>query len=568
MRRQTSHSKIWWRRGPVLAMVAGMLVVGAIAVVIVAATAAANSSSSQQVFRLGTTWGLNSPNVFEGSTEDAAAVYSYVYPRLLTYDAQQRFIPDFAASWKETNGGRTWTFTTIAGAKWSDGQPLTAADVAFTFNLIWKYRNGPAAFSNLPASLPNFASVRTPSPTTVVVNYTRAPAYTDELADMATIPILPQHIWSKHIGAAGKGIDSYVPAMPMVSGGPFMITNWVEGSYTIMRPNPYYYGPKPKIAEFGLQIFSDPTAMVEALETHQVDAIEYVPTGVVAQLKKVPGITVVSTPGYEEECIFINLNPAMPDNRALLIPKVREALDLAVPRAQDVKIVEDGQAELGNSIVPPGAGSEFSNPNLKAPAQNIAQANAILNSLGFKTGPNGVRIANGHPMSYTVETPTSDPGINLRFELLQEAFAKIGVKLTQKPGAGSAWFAAVSAPNGEGLYWDLALGQNTLSGPDPVGLWTEVTCPPANFEHFCAPDAGAAQINATYDKLVVAPTAADHAADLYQLESEISSDQAVIVTDYLNFIEARWSTWTGFTESGAGSFNPMELNTLTSIHNR
>jgi peptide/nickel transport system substrate-binding protein len=561
MRRQTSRSQAWWRIGPVIAVAAGLALAGC-------SGAGTKSASSQQIFRLGTIWGLNSLNVFEGSTEDAAAVYSYVYPRLLTYNAQQSLIPDFATSWKEANGGRTWTFTTVARAKWSDGQPLTAADVAFTLNMIWKYRNGPTAFSNLPASLPNFASATAPNSTTVVVNYTSAPAQTDELADMATIPILPQHIWSKHLGVAGKGIDSYVPAMPVVSGGPFMITKWVENAYTIMQPNPHYYGPKPRIGEFGLQVFSDPTAMVEALETHQVDAIEYVPTGVVRQLKKVPGLTVVSTPGYEEECIFINSNPAMPNNRELLNPKVREAFDLAAPRAQDAALVEDGQAEPGNSIVPPAAGTAFANPNLKAPAQDIARANAILNSLGFKIGTNGVRIANGHAMSYTVETPTSDPGIDLRFQLLQEAFAKIGVRLTQKPGAGNAWFAAISAPNGKGLYWDLALGQNTLSAPDPVGLWTEVTCPPANFEHFCAPDAGATQINSTYGKLVVAPTPADHVADLYQLESEVSSSQAVIVTDYLNFIEARWSTWTGFTESGAGSFNPLDINTLTNIHDR
>ena len=52
------------------------------------------------------------------------------------------FAPDFATSWKASNGGKTWTFKTVPDANWSDGQPLTAADAAWTINTDVKYQGG------------------------------------------------------------------------------------------------------------------------------------------------------------------------------------------------------------------------------------------------------------------------------------------------------------------------------------------------------------------------------------------------------------------------------------------
>ena len=96
--------------------------------------------------RLGTPSGIDSLNPFVAFQQDAYSTFEQIYPMLLQYNSKTlAFAPDFATSWDTSSDGLTWTFHTRAGAKWSDGQPLTADDAAWTFNTIVKYGSGPTA---------------------------------------------------------------------------------------------------------------------------------------------------------------------------------------------------------------------------------------------------------------------------------------------------------------------------------------------------------------------------------------------------------------------------------------
>src|SRR6187401_2882001 len=114
------------------------LVIG-IAVAALAAYAAAGQTSTTKslksggTFRIGTSSRIDSLNPYVAFNQDAYSTFMYIYPVLIQYDAaNKKFVPDFARSWKASKDGKTWTFTTVANAKWSDGKPLTAADVAWT----------------------------------------------------------------------------------------------------------------------------------------------------------------------------------------------------------------------------------------------------------------------------------------------------------------------------------------------------------------------------------------------------------------------------------------------------
>src|SRR2546428_5957543 len=100
-----------------------------------------SSSSGSGTFRLGTASGIDSLNPYVAFNQDAYSTFQYIYPILVQYDRTNvRFAPFFAKSWKASNGGKTWTFKTVANAKWSDGKPLTAADAAWTINTDIKYQ--------------------------------------------------------------------------------------------------------------------------------------------------------------------------------------------------------------------------------------------------------------------------------------------------------------------------------------------------------------------------------------------------------------------------------------------
>ncbi len=95
------------------------------------------------MFRLGSNSSIDSLNPFVAFQSDAYTTFEYIYPFLVQYNTKVQVTPDFATSWTVSDGGRVWTFHTVANAKWSDGRPMTAADAAWTFSTILKFQNGP-----------------------------------------------------------------------------------------------------------------------------------------------------------------------------------------------------------------------------------------------------------------------------------------------------------------------------------------------------------------------------------------------------------------------------------------
>src|SRR5262245_13958051 len=103
-----------------------------------------SGTSEGGVFRYGFPGELDSPNPFVAQTLPGIAIRTAIYPELVQYDEKFQIVGDFASSWTTSADGKTWTFKTRTG-KWSDGQPLTAKDAAWTLNTIQKYRKGGAA---------------------------------------------------------------------------------------------------------------------------------------------------------------------------------------------------------------------------------------------------------------------------------------------------------------------------------------------------------------------------------------------------------------------------------------
>jgi peptide/nickel transport system substrate-binding protein len=170
-----------------------------------------------------------------------------------------------------------------------------------------------------------------------------------------------------------------------------------------------------------------------------------VPFNAVNVLNKTKGVKVNSVPGAETTNITWNSNPRKPKNRELLDPAVKKALSMCVDRKKLIQVVFQGHATLVESLV--GHISPLENPNLGPLKFNCAAGNAMLDKLGYKRGSGGIRVAPAtsgryaqpaHPMTYEIVTPTStDFNINRSFQIVQEGFAKAGVKVTQKVGGDS-----------------------------------------------------------------------------------------------------------------------------------
>src|SRR2546423_1622279 len=155
--------------------------------------------------------------------------------------------------------------------------------------------------------------------------------------------------------------------------------------------------------------------------------------------------------------------------------KAREAFEYAIDRNQIISVALNGYGTAGWSIVPPATG-DWSDPNVKPLPFDLNRANQILDSLGYKRGAGGIRMAEGHPMSYTVIVPSSQQAnLTRTFQILQPDFQKIGVQLALKGLDPRAAFDAIGAANYKYLNFDLAMW-DWIPFPDPSYILNVVEC--------------------------------------------------------------------------------------------
>jgi peptide/nickel transport system substrate-binding protein len=404
--------------------------------------AAARSSSSQSggTFRIGTSSRIDSLNPYVAFNQDAYNTFEYVYPLLVQYDkSNSRFAPDFATSWRSSNGGKTWTFKTRAHAVWTDGKPLTAKDAAWTINTDLKYAAGGAA--NAAGLVAHITKASAPNATTLVVKYKQAAG--NVLGQFQQLAILPQHVWSKYTGHKGNDLKTFSNS-PLVGAGPFKLVKFKKNDIALFQRNDTFYGEKPKADGFGLRMFSNEDTLVAALKAHEIDAIESVPGTAIKTLKN--SFNIRTAPGVDQTDFIINSNRKKTGHRELLNAKVKEAMSHAIDRKQIIKVVFLGYAKPASTIIPPATGA-WHNPSLKPEKFDLALAKKLLDQAGLKKGKDGIRRAGGHKMSYAVITPTDVPSTNRTFQILQPDFRKIGINLTQRALDSTAAFDAMTAPD-------------------------------------------------------------------------------------------------------------------------
>src|SRR5438046_2165365 len=153
-------------------------------------SSSSNSSSGSGTFRLGTASGIDSLNPYVAFNQDAYSTFFYIYPVLVQYDANLHFAPFFARSWHASKDGKTWTFNTVPNAKWTDGQPLTAEDAAWSINTAIRYQKTGAA--NVAGLIAHITRADAPNATTLVVHYEQPAG--NVLGQFEQFFILPKHI--------------------------------------------------------------------------------------------------------------------------------------------------------------------------------------------------------------------------------------------------------------------------------------------------------------------------------------------------------------------------------------
>jgi peptide/nickel transport system substrate-binding protein len=507
--------------------------------------------------RIGTSSRIDSLNPYVAFNQDAYTTFMYIYPFLVQYDKDLQFAPDFATKWETSNDGLTWTFHTVSGSKWSDGTPLTAEDAAWTINTDVKYQGTGGA--NTAGLIAHIKSASAPDANTLVVKYEKPVG--NVLSQFQQLAILPKHIWAGYTGHKGADLKTFANAAPVVSGGAFTLTKFTKDQIALFERNPNFYGPKPHIEGFGLRMFSNDDALVSAMKSGEIDAIESVPPTAIATLKKA-GVIVSQVPGVTANDFIFNANTKKKNNRELLNLKLREAFAHAIDREKINKVVWLDTAKSATSFIPPSTG-DWHNPNLEPESFDLAMANQLLDELGYKKGSNGLRTADGHKMSYEVVTPNDLTGLDRTFQIIQADFRKIGVELKQKSLDSSAAFDVISAPDSKYLNFDLAMW-DWVPLIDPDFMLSVVTC--AQFGGWS--DSG--YCNSAYDAMYASQgTTLDQAKRreiVWNMQEKLFNERPYIMLNYESWIAAHAKNWDGFVSSPQGPFNSLSKESLTKVH--
>ncbi len=421
---------------------------------------------STAVFDLGTVNRIDSLNPFVLTEPQAFTVADLVFPELVSYAGPTgtRIVGDWASHWRSTDAGRRWTFSLRPGS-WSDGRPLTAADAVWTIRTELRYRAGATAL--VAAPLAGVSGASAPNPHTLVITYRRPVG--DALAQLASVWILPEHVWQAQIGTNGQGLRAFQVEqhLPMVGGGPYTVTRYSETGTTVLRRNPGFYGPRPEVTAIAVSFYTNPVAMVAALQQGDVTAIDQVPDIALGAVRRMGGVHMAASPDSTVVAMLVNSNPGKRRNRELLDPRVRQAISLAVNRPGLVSVPFRGDARPWGNWVAPYSGL-WADPAVKPPPFDPSRANAILDALGYTRGPNGIRIVPAttgryaqaaHPMSYPFAVPGDLPFDGSRAEqaIAQDLHA-VGIAIHEvDPGDTAASYAYFQGPHGTYQNSDLGI---------------------------------------------------------------------------------------------------------------
>jgi peptide/nickel transport system substrate-binding protein len=399
------------------------------------------------ILRVGTINYIDTLNPFLYIEAQAGNAFNMIFPQLVQYDyvdGKYKIVGDLAQSWDTSADGKDWTFHLKSGGKWSDGQPITAEDAAWTLNTTLKYQSGPTAV--LAGTVAHVDNAEATDPSTLVIHYKKPVG--NVLAALEQGWILPKHAWEQYAIGNGKGLKTYHPEqnLPMITGGAYSIKSYEKKGTTVFLKDPNFYGPKSNADAVALTYYTNADAMITDLKGGQLDYVDQVPFSAVDVVKKDSNIQVDTVPGFETTNITWNSNPRKPKNRELLDPQVKKALSMCVDRDKIIDVVFSGYAEKVENLV--GDVATYANTDLGPLEYNCDAGNQMLDQLGYKKGADGIRVAPAtsgqsaqpaHKMQYEIIVPNSlDFNGDREFQVVQEGFAQAGVKVTEKPGGDSS----------------------------------------------------------------------------------------------------------------------------------
>ncbi len=465
------------------------------------------------VYREGTVGRPSSINPLTARTQADRDLVSLIFSGLVALGPDGTYRPDLASGWTVDDKGKTWTFTIRDDATWHDGEPVTAADVVFTVDIL----KNPSYTGPLAASWREVSATAVDDKTVKFELKTPIGGF----LQAATVGLLPAHLLSQ---APVETLADDPFNLQPVGSGPFVLVSWNAESASLVpasaadtpavdpsvapdptpdataadasaAPDPSSSSPVPgpsartptdqagdQLPGIEMSFFPDAPALADAYRAGGLDAASGLPPDLANQLAALPGDHLLKYPRTTLTAIALNLRPG---NGELRTPLVRHGLLAAIDRTALIDDVFGGAATRADSLVPPSSWA-FDQKSSKAVKFNLKQATADFKAAGWKHLPGGWAVA-GSKKPYQMELISPDKATNptamAAAEAVAAAWRKFGLQTTvtglppaefvqERLRAGKFQAAAIDVNIGldPDLYPLLASTQVTKGGSNFTGI--------------------------------------------------------------------------------------------------
>ena len=335
-------------------------------------------------------------------------------------------VPMLATSSQWSSDFKTLTFTMRSGVKWTDGQPFSAKDVAYTFNAmktdkamdlnaLWDVNGGP--LTNVAQKGANQVVFTFNSPSQPLFYF---------VADQT--PIIPEHIWSKEDQSK---LHSFKDADP-VGTGPYKVADCTPQNIKY-KPNPDYWQSTPghtvpRIQEIDYPAFLSNTPGNLSLAQGQAQwGGQYIPNVQSFYVNKDPDHRHIWFPPVLNVALVPNL-----DDPLLGQLPVRQAIAYALDKGKISQLGEGGEQQPANQngIITPTYQS-WVDSSLPDPTNDPAKAQQILDSAGYKKGSDGIyQSPSGQKLSFTIKTITGYSDWDASLQIIVQQLKAVGIAAT------------------------------------------------------------------------------------------------------------------------------------------
>ncbi|WP_433930096.1 ABC transporter substrate-binding protein [Sorangium cellulosum] len=384
-----------------------------------------------------------------------------IYEPMIVYNTMKgEFVPWLATKYEWSDANKKLTFTTRTEVKWSDGQPFSAKDVAFTFGLLKKFpaldQTGVWKFVE---------SVEAKNDTTVEFAFKEA--FVPGLHYIGHQPIVPEHKWKDVADPV-----TFTNENPVAT-GPFTEVKTFQNQIYELGKNPNYWQKgKPAVEGLRFPAYPGNDQANLALINGEVDwAGNFVPDIDKTYVAKDPqnnhywfplvGGTVTLYPNATKK----------PFNDI----KLRKAISMAIDRAQIAKIAVNGYTVGADGTGLDDAYARWRNEKAVAAGDwttyDVAKANALLDEAGYAKGADGIRAKDGKPLKFDINVVTGWSDWVRAVQITTQSLKAVGIEATLKTYDFSAFFEALQ----KGTF-DMSMGW-TNTEPTPFNFYRDLMAP-------------------------------------------------------------------------------------------